>query len=73
MRRAGCDFPSAVDRRRADAQAGAARLTGTAKHAAGGEMRISMAEVFLMRDGKIAQRRASRQRPQRASPMDASP
>jgi ketosteroid isomerase-like protein len=25
---------------------------------AGGEMRMSMAEVFVMRDGKIAERRA---------------
>jgi ketosteroid isomerase-like protein len=29
-----------------------------AKRAAGGEMRMSMAEVFVMRDGKIAERRA---------------
>jgi len=35
-----------------------AELTGTAKRAAGGEMRISMAEVFVMREGKIAERRA---------------
>ncbi|MEU2614628.1 nuclear transport factor 2 family protein [Micromonospora sp. NPDC007271] len=35
-----------------------AELTGTAKRAVGGEMRMSMAEVFLMRDGKIAERRA---------------
>jgi ketosteroid isomerase-like protein len=35
-----------------------AELTGTAKRAAGGEMRMSMAEVFVMRDGKIAERRA---------------
>jgi ketosteroid isomerase-like protein len=35
-----------------------AELSGTAKHAAGGEMRMSMAEVFVMRDGKIAERRA---------------
>ena len=34
-----------------------AELTGTAKRAAG-EMRMSMAEVFVMRDGKIAERRA---------------
>ena len=35
-----------------------AELTGTAKRAAGGVMRMSMAEVFVMRDGKIAERRA---------------
>jgi ketosteroid isomerase-like protein len=35
-----------------------AELTGSAKRAAGGEMRMSMAEVFVMRDGKIAERRA---------------
>jgi ketosteroid isomerase-like protein len=35
-----------------------AELTGTAKRAAGGEMRMSMAEVFVMRGGKIAERRA---------------
>ena len=35
-----------------------AELTGTVKRAAGGEMRLSMAEVFVMRDGKIAERRA---------------
>src|ERR671924_664000 len=35
-----------------------AELTGRAKRAAGGEMRMSMAEVFVMRDGKIAERRA---------------
>lgn len=35
-----------------------AELTGTAKRAAGGEMRMSMAEVFVMRDGKISERRA---------------
>ena len=35
-----------------------AELTGTAKRAAGGEMRMSMAEVFVMRDGRIAERRA---------------
>jgi ketosteroid isomerase-like protein len=35
-----------------------AELKGTAKRAAGGEMRMSMAEVFIMRDGKIAERRA---------------
>jgi ketosteroid isomerase-like protein len=35
-----------------------AELTGTAKRAAGGAMRMSMAEVFVMRDGKIAERRA---------------
>jgi uncharacterized protein len=35
-----------------------AELTGVAKHAAGGEMRMSMAEVFVMRDAKIAERRA---------------
>lgn len=35
-----------------------AELTGTAKRAAGDEMRMSMAELFVMRDGKIAERRA---------------
>ena len=35
-----------------------AELSGTAKRAAGGEMRMSMAEVFVMRDGRIAERRA---------------
>jgi ketosteroid isomerase-like protein len=35
-----------------------AELTGTAKRAAGGEVRMSMAELFIMRDGKIAERRA---------------
>jgi ketosteroid isomerase-like protein len=35
-----------------------AELIGTAKRAAGGEIRMSMAEVFVMRDGKIAERRA---------------
>lgn len=35
-----------------------AELTGRVKRAAGGEMRMSMAEVFVMRDGKIAERRA---------------
>jgi len=35
-----------------------AELTGAARRAAGGEMRMSMAEVFVMRDGKIAERRA---------------
>ena len=35
-----------------------AELTGTAKRAAGGELRMSMAEVFVMRDGRIAERRA---------------
>lgn len=35
-----------------------AELTGRAKRAAGGEMRMSMAEVFVLRDGKIAERRA---------------
>ena len=35
-----------------------AELTGVAKRAAGGEMRMSMAEVFVLRDGKIAERRA---------------
>ncbi|MFL5461031.1 MAG: nuclear transport factor 2 family protein [Gemmatimonadales bacterium] len=35
-----------------------AELTGRAKRAAGGEMRMSMAEVFVMRDGRIAERRA---------------
>jgi ketosteroid isomerase-like protein len=35
-----------------------AELTGTAKRTIGGEMRMSMAEVFVMRDGRIAERRA---------------
>lgn len=35
-----------------------AELSGIARRAAGGEMRMSMAEVFVMRDGKIAERRA---------------
>src|SRR3954451_10406259 len=35
-----------------------AELTGTAKRAAGGGLRMSMAEVFVLRDGKIAERRA---------------
>ena len=35
-----------------------AELNGTAKRAAGGEVHMSMAEVFVMRDGKIAERRA---------------
>ncbi|RFS83591.1 nuclear transport factor 2 family protein [Actinomadura spongiicola] len=35
-----------------------AELTGVARRAEGGEMRMSMAEVFVMRDGKIAERRA---------------
>ncbi|WP_342775071.1 nuclear transport factor 2 family protein [Nonomuraea diastatica] len=35
-----------------------AEFTGTVKRVAGGEMRMSMAEVFVMRDGKIAERRA---------------
>jgi ketosteroid isomerase-like protein len=35
-----------------------AELTGTVERAAGGEMRMSMAEVFVMRGGKIAERRA---------------
>lgn len=35
-----------------------AELTGTATRAAGGEMRMSMAELFVMRAGKIAERRA---------------
>ena len=35
-----------------------AELRGTAKRAAGGEMRMSMAEVFVMREGRIAERRA---------------
>jgi len=35
-----------------------AELTGTARRAAGGEMRMSMAELFVMRNGKIAERRA---------------
>jgi ketosteroid isomerase-like protein len=35
-----------------------AELTGIAKRATGGELRMSMAEVFVMRDGKIAERRA---------------
>ena len=35
-----------------------AELTGTVTRAEGGEMRLSMAEVFVMRDGRIAERRA---------------
>jgi ketosteroid isomerase-like protein len=35
-----------------------AELTGIARRAAGGEMRMSMAEVFVMRNAKIAERRA---------------
>jgi ketosteroid isomerase-like protein len=35
-----------------------AELTGVAKRTSGGEMRMSMAEVFVMRNGKIAERRA---------------
>src|SRR6059058_4967127 len=35
-----------------------AELTGTVRRAACGEMRMSMAEVFVMREGKIAERRA---------------
>src|SRR5215212_8259184 len=35
-----------------------AELTGMVKRASGGEMRMSMAEVFVMRNGKIAERRA---------------
>jgi len=35
-----------------------AELTGMARRAEGGEMRMSMAEVFVLRDGKTAERRA---------------
>ncbi|MFJ4688999.1 nuclear transport factor 2 family protein [Streptomyces sp. NPDC088789] len=35
-----------------------AELTGTAPRDSGAELRMSMAEVFVMRDGKIAERRA---------------
>ena len=35
-----------------------AELTGSAARADGGELRMSMAEVFVMRDGLIAERRA---------------
>jgi ketosteroid isomerase-like protein len=35
-----------------------AELRGVVKRAGGGDMRMSMAEVFVMRDGKIAERRA---------------
>ena len=35
-----------------------AEINGRAKRASGGELRMSMAEVFVMRDGKIAERRA---------------
>jgi ketosteroid isomerase-like protein len=35
-----------------------AELVGTARRAAGGVMRMSMAEVFVLREGKIAERRA---------------
>lgn len=35
-----------------------AELTGVEERAAGGVIRLSMAEVFVMRDGMIAERRA---------------
>ncbi len=35
-----------------------AEMSGSVRRAAGGEMRMSMAEVFVMRDAKIAERRA---------------
>ena len=35
-----------------------AELTGMARRAEGGEMRMSMAEVFVLCDGKTAERRA---------------
>ncbi len=35
-----------------------AELLGTARLAAGGQVRMSMAEVFVLRDRKIAERRA---------------
>lgn len=35
-----------------------AELTGSATRETGEQMRMSMAEVFVMRDGKIAERRA---------------
>jgi ketosteroid isomerase-like protein len=35
-----------------------AELTGSATRDTGEQMRMSMAEVFVMRDGKIAERRA---------------
>ncbi len=35
-----------------------AELRGRVRRAAGGEVRLSMAEVFVMRDGLIAERRA---------------
>jgi len=35
-----------------------AELRGRARRSAGGEVRMSMAEVFVMRDGKFAERRA---------------
>ena len=35
-----------------------AELTGVVRRATGGETRLSMAEVFVMRDGRIAERRA---------------
>src|SRR6188474_935266 len=35
-----------------------AELRGTVQRADGGELRLSMAEVFVMREGKIAERRA---------------
>jgi ketosteroid isomerase-like protein len=35
-----------------------AELNGKVRRAAGGEMRLTMAEVFVMREGKIAERRA---------------
>jgi ketosteroid isomerase-like protein len=35
-----------------------AELSGKARRAAGGELRMTMAELFVMRGGKIAERRA---------------
>lgn len=35
-----------------------AELTGKARRAEGGELRMTMAELFVMRSGKIAERRA---------------
>jgi ketosteroid isomerase-like protein len=35
-----------------------AELTGRVQRSAGGELRLSMAEVFVMREGRIAERRA---------------
>ncbi|WP_063780510.1 hypothetical protein [Nonomuraea sp. SBT364] len=44
-----------------------AELTGTVRRAAGGEMRMSVAEVFVTRDSKIAERRTWVVGPERTS------